>query len=554
LRKLRFEKSTAFIFISAIFVYFIYSLFTNVNERNYDTGAQIFYIDFIANNYKLPVSNACWVCHHPPLFYISGAIVKKLSVFLDFLPETALQIHSLILFLVFLVFSLLTIRLFFRKAWKLNFAFSIVAFWPYSIVNSVRIHNDVLFYTFSSAFLYYLLLWHQKKTKSGLFYSCIFAGLGILTKTNGAIALAVILTIFSIRTFRASEKFSYLKKNLIFLSVPFLTFIFLVLILNPLRTPEKKIPSIFGTAATVDKSFYVENKPLNFFAIDIKSYWKEPYVLAEKDGYGREYFWQHLIKSSLFGTHNSIPDPATSYGLNQILAQIMNWILNVFILVLFLNIFWQNRFGLFRYLPFYIFIVCSIGSLGVFKFLAPIPHHNDFRLIYPVIIPMSIFFFQDSIFIRKVRYANPLVLVFSSFFILLSVVYYIPYKYLVVTLGSGEIQKPIESLSNPVLNGSVWNAPSNILMKMDDRVSIHLKSPRDISEVEISLDNNDSYIVYFESETNRITRLVGPDASSKVGMSVYRFPISPVFKNLKKIEIRPFRGDGMYSLGHILLF
>lgn len=554
MRKLRFEKSTAFIFISAIFVYFIYSLFTNVNERNYDTGAQIFYIDFIANNYKLPVSNACWVCHHPPLFYISGAIVKKLSVFLDFLPETALQIHSLILFLVFLVFSLLTIRLFFRKAWKLNFAFSIVAFWPYSIVNSVRIHNDVLFYTFSSAFLYYLLLWHQKKTKSGLFYSCIFAGLGILTKTNGAIALAVILTIFSIRTFRASEKFSYLKKNLIFLSVPFLTFIFLVLILNPLRTPEKKIPSIFGTAATVDKSFYVENKPLNFFAIDIKSYWKEPYVLAEKDGYGREYFWQHLIKSSLFGTHNSIPDPATSYGLNQILAQIMNWILNVFILVLFLNIFWQNRFGLFRYLPFYIFIVCSIGSLGVFKFLAPIPHHNDFRLIYPVIIPMSIFFFQDSIFIRKVRYANPLVLVFSSFFILLSVVYYIPYKYLVVTLGSGEIQKPIESLSNPVLNGSVWNAPSNILMKMDDRVSIHLKSPRDISEVEISLDNNDSYIVYFESETNRITRLVGPDASSKVGMSVYRFPISPVFKNLKKIEIRPFRGDGMYSLGHILLF
>ncbi len=554
MRKLRFEKSTAFIFISAIFVYFIYSLFTNVNERNYDTGAQIFYIDYIANNYKLPVSNACWVCHHPPLFYISGAIVKKLSVFLDFLPETALQIHSLILFLVFLVFSLLTIRLFFRKAWKLNFAFSIVAFWPYSIVNSVRIHNDVLFYTFSSAFLYYLLLWHQKKTKSGLFYSCIFAGLGILTKTNGAIALAVILTIFSIRTFRASEKFSYLKKNLIFLSVPFLTFIFLVLILNPLRTPEKKIPSIFGTAATVDKSFYVENKPLNFFAIDIKSYWKEPYVLAEKDGYGREYFWQHLIKSSLFGTHNSIPDPATSYGLNQILAQIMNWILNVFILVLFLNIFWQNRFGLFRYLPFYIFIVCSIGSLGVFKFLAPIPHHNDFRLIYPVIIPMSIFFFQDSIFIRKVRYANPLVLVFSSFFILLSVVYYIPYKYLVVTLGSGEIQKSIDSLSNPVLNGSVWNAPSNILMKMDDRVSIHLKSPRDISEVEISLDNNDSYIVYFESETNRITRLVGPDASSKVGMSVYRFPISPVFKNLKKIEIRPFRGDGMYSLGHILLF
>ncbi|MET0792087.1 MAG: hypothetical protein ABW061_11250 [Polyangiaceae bacterium] len=90
-------------------------------------------------------SVSCAACSHPPLYYAFAAIWSKTVLLGSWMPlELGLQWLSLLLFFAFIVVSLLIIRSCTERATTLRLAAALIVFWPSSVINSVRVHNDAL--------------------------------------------------------------------------------------------------------------------------------------------------------------------------------------------------------------------------------------------------------------------------------------------------------------------------------------------------------------------------------------------------------------------------
>jgi len=113
LRRLRFDRGTTAIMVAGLFFYFLYLSYTSPGERNYDGPEQLKYLEYIADNKAIPPSKHCFICHHPPLFYVVGALFHKLFAVTHLAPNPfGVQLVALGMFFAFLVYGALFARLF----------------------------------------------------------------------------------------------------------------------------------------------------------------------------------------------------------------------------------------------------------------------------------------------------------------------------------------------------------------------------------------------------------------------------------------------------------
>ena len=197
LRRLRFDWVVVALVLLGTVLQVDYLSYTSISERNYDGPSHIEYIQSIAQHHRLPDVFACGACGHPPLYYALAAAWSKVVVIGGWIPyELGLQWLSLLLFFGFVVFALLIFRSCTSQPATLRLATALVVFWPSSIINAVRVHNDALASLLMLGAMYFIARWDRDGIRRDFHLALLFCALALLTKSSGY-ALATTLVLFA---------------------------------------------------------------------------------------------------------------------------------------------------------------------------------------------------------------------------------------------------------------------------------------------------------------------------------------------------------------------
>ncbi|MBI4703652.1 MAG: glycosyltransferase family 39 protein [Deltaproteobacteria bacterium] len=553
LRRLRLGWRTILIILGGLCIYLVYFGYTQYPERNHDGPSQLEYIRFVAQKLALPPAAQCFVCHHPPLYYALGALAYRFFLGSRLVePTRGLQLLSLGLHLVLVVFAVLIFRRLTRRRAVVDLATAIVVFWPYSIINSVRVHNDILVGTLLVAGLWALVRWQQDRRGRDLWLACAFAALAALTKSNGYVLAATIVILLLARLAAGPDRLGLVKKALPPLAALGLV-LGLQLGLRQASAEEGVVPRVLGTASKVSAREFVGNEPYNYLYFDLDSFLKEPFILSRREGSGRQYFWNHLLKSSLFATHNEAADPETSYRLNARIAGVMAFLQLAMLAYLGAGLFALKKSRLRRYGLPALFASLLLVSILAFRILIPAPHHTDFRFVYPLVVPLSLAyalavdrFRRRKLVLHYVGYALALP------FLLLSVAYFLPkYELWMRWLSPQVVARPLASRERLVPAHTAWDAKGNLTIEDEQIVRLAVSPARDVTRLDVSLDANDRYLVslYGAGGARRVE--LGPGAGP--GLARYRRVLSPPVASVTAVTVRPVAGDRRYALGHLRL-
>ncbi|MEO7328215.1 MAG: hypothetical protein ABI193_06535 [Minicystis sp.] len=551
----RLDRGVIAILAAGVGFYLYYLSYTGFGDRNYDGGAQLEYIQYILTHHKRPPVATCLICHHPPLYYALGALVlgffnaTKLCA-----GPTGLQMFSLLIFFFFLLYGVLTFQRFTRNKRLLRLATALIVFWPYSIANSVRLHNDTLACTLMAMAFYYALVWYQESKPRHLYLGALCTALSVLTKSSGYVMVLVLLILLAARFFTTHDRARLLRRGLFVGAL-----LVAALGLNTLGKGEapnsqnRLCQKILGTACDINAVQFVENQPYDYLYLDLRTFLEEPFMLADRDVSGRNYFWNHLLKSSLFGTSNRVPDKATSYELNRYIAGIMNAELLGMTAYLAVGFAFSARRALRKYAVVLLTLGMFVAFMIGFRLLIPAPHHTDFRHIYPAVILVSLLYCSTIAFFRKRGQALEYVgYALALPFLLLSIVFFIPKYQISNRLTARVMPHKLSEFTRVIAEGTPWDKEGNLVIQENETLDIEVPDRRTVSEIEVTLDNNDTYEVFIKGETETRRLLLGP-AKKKSGLARYVEKVNPKVTQVKSIVLRPLNGDHAYSLGHLIV-
>ncbi|MBK8258995.1 MAG: glycosyltransferase family 39 protein [Polyangiaceae bacterium] len=553
LRRLKFYWGTVAIVLGGLVLYFLYLGYTSPGERNYDGPEQLDkYIGYIVKNHTIPPAKQCFICHHPPFYYVLGALAQVFFNFTKLAPHPAgVQIFSLAIFFAFIVYSLLLARLFAEKKALIRIVAALIVFWPYSIHNSVRIHNDTLVTALVAAGMYYAARWYKEDKPRYLYASGLCAALGILTKSSAFALVAILGLMLAWRFFTRRGRVRLLKRGVLTMAMVAAAYGGL-----KLRAPVAEDPchKTFGTACDIRKSDFTGNHPKNYLTVDFKKLLADPYMCIHNDDAGKQYFWIHVLKSSLFGTHNKIPDRETAYSLNRKVGFVMNIVLFamiVYALIAALSGVWR---GYKKFAVPFMFAAVSALFLMAFKIAIPAPHHTDFRHIYFAMAPGAVLFAAAVLHLhsRHAIFGALGKLLFVSFSAM-SIFYFIPKYDIVMAYTRETVNVPLASVKRPVPEWTPWDRDGNTLIEGNQTIALIAESPIAlVSNVDTTVDGNDVYEIKIFGKGAPRTLVVRPKKDLKVGVAHHVLKVEPPVENVTRITVRPLSGDRTYSIGHLI--
>jgi len=113
------------------------------------------------------------------------------------------------------------------------------------------------------------------------------------------------------------------------------------------------------------------------------------------------------------------------------------------------------------------------------------------------------------------------------------------------------VRVPLSSLSQ-VKSERVWNAPGNVVFTID--ALIDLPEAIEIQSLDLSLDHNDTYRVEILTADGYIP--IGdllPIEGSGLARRQLSVPDLPLSMKATQIRVSALEGDGMYSIGHLVI-
>lgn len=395
MRLLRVEWRTIAIQVAALLCYAVYTSYTSTLERNPDALAQLRYFSYVKKNLALPAPSECLVCNHPPLYYALLAVWSTLNGSLGVLPgERVLQTLSLLLAAAYLALVPLTLRRFTGSTTLVALGTALVAFWPSTVMQSCRIHNDSLVKLLILAGLYWLIRWYQDDRPLALAMAALFAGLSVLTKSSGYVLVATWCCLVMGRTLVACIRGNLQPQRL---------WPVLVLALGigvtqlTSRTPRDATPCehLFGQACK-HRGPTLPHDVSSYTYFDLRGFVATPYLVVGKQNAEYRYFLNCLLKSSLFGMHTARADAEMARGYNPTIARLLNCVLLILVLYALPLFAARPRASMLRHAPGLVFVLMALTLLIVFRIMTPIAYHSDFRHVQPVLV-VFVVFLNDAI-------------------------------------------------------------------------------------------------------------------------------------------------------------
>jgi hypothetical protein len=145
-----------------------------------------------AEHHSASMIQAIWHRQQPPLYYEWCALAGTLGEWLGVSKEGMIRLASRTLYLGYVIWVMLIV-----ERMRLPFAGHVVViasilFWPSAQGLSVRTSTDLGFMFFYGAALYHLQRWYENTLPKYFGYACVAAGLALLCKATGVIALTTV--------------------------------------------------------------------------------------------------------------------------------------------------------------------------------------------------------------------------------------------------------------------------------------------------------------------------------------------------------------------------
>jgi hypothetical protein len=385
LRRLRFDWSTVAIVIAGSVLCVDYLSYTSLSERNYDGSSHVEYIQVIAREGRLPNVFECGACGHPPAYYALAALWTKLVVPSAWLPfELRLQWLSLLLFFGFVLTALLIFRSCGLRAGSLRLAAALLVFWPSSIINSVRVHNDALASLLMLAGIYFIAQWDELGRVRDFYWALATCVLALFTKSS-AYPVAAALALFAVLRLRSPVLRRQGVKLCAVAVVALAAAAVIPMAIRESRAPTTLCQKVVGLACDGRYVPSVPDTPSRFMQLDVAAFVRG---LAAPQLPERDLFLNRLAKSSLFG----VMPLGDELGGRQhrLLAPLMGVLLLVMVAlcvgtVPFVG--WQQckPYRVYFATPLVMFVF-----LLAFRVRAPNEFHEDFRHIFAALAPFCL--------------------------------------------------------------------------------------------------------------------------------------------------------------------
>ena len=415
LRRLRFGWFIVATVLGGTLVNVNYLAYTPIYQRNYDAPSHVLYIDAIAEHLRLPTETLCTACGHPPLYHALAALWSKVVLAGGWIPhEMGLQWLSLLLFFGFVVFSLLLLRSTIDRPATMRLAAGLVVFWPSSIINSVRVHNDALASTLMIASMYFIAQWDRQGRNRDFYAAVATSALALLTKSTGYTMAAALLAVAALRLLSRwkpwegfhsfprsgsggpspppptrSPRFD--RESIKQCATATLVLFGAALLAVALRGPVYPFalgPKVLGHAYDIPPEWFVSNKPLNYLYFDLRAFVSDTSSLAYPPK--QDYFFNGLAKSSLFGVmplgkdFDGQPYKSLAVFISVLLLAMVAVCLVV--LPFIRSVSWR------KYRALVVASASMLILLAAFRFLVPTPFHEDFRHIFPILVPLCLLY------------------------------------------------------------------------------------------------------------------------------------------------------------------
>jgi 4-amino-4-deoxy-L-arabinose transferase-like glycosyltransferase len=372
-----------------------YLSYTDPSARAYDAFDQLSYVRFIEQNAELPPAKYCRICHHPPLYYLVAALWAHIGLIPRFLLSygKSLQVLGLLIWFGFVVFAILIVKRYVRARPARYLAAAMLVFWPYGIMSSVRIGNDGLTAALTTAALYFMLRWFEDRRGPALYWATLLSGLGLLTKSSAYIAVGTLLLLLAWRHRRAIATGSSLRKPAAVVAL--LGGCAALGAANKLQSGQLNwCQSLLGSVCDALRGGqpFVGNRLMNYVYFDVPSFVSEPFIHVFRPETGHDYFWNSVLKSSLFGTYSLAIEPRFAAPRGATLALAINVLLLGMVLYVLLGLGGLRREHLRRYRVLWLFGVVSLAFLAGLRAIVPMAHHADFRFVLPLLVPGCLFY------------------------------------------------------------------------------------------------------------------------------------------------------------------
>jgi hypothetical protein len=401
LRRWHFSPIISLILLASLPIQLLYQSHTPVTERTYDVLGHLQHIEFIAYNGSLPPADYCHECFQPSLYYaVAAAVYSTARATHIFDPMQVLQFLALAWFWVFLVMSARIVLLWFPRQREVQLATALLAFWPAGFLHSARVSNDIPLYAFFATCLYFVLSWWKTNNRKHLIIAAIVAACGVLIKTTmmPLIAAIVILILYRIVSERRVRKAWF----------PYLLPLSVMIVGLAVYVAQS---SLRGNMAPPfqdnSPAMYVGNRWKQYLVLNSASYFTSPFVDSLRDGTGRGYFWNYLLKSSMFGDYSGWFQKPVQRFLALVMAPLLLGLVILFWIGVARGVSRAAR----QSLPLLVVIAVSILSVFAVRFYNPYSGNNDFRYIYPVLIPIVLLLVGGT---RNVGIARPLCFLFCG--------------------------------------------------------------------------------------------------------------------------------------------
>ena len=386
LRRLRFDRRTIAIVLAGVALYADYLTYTSVAQRNFDGLAHVYYIQAIAQNLRLPAMSACVACGHPPLYYALGAAWSRSLLAGGWMPfELGLQWLSLLLFVGFVVLALLVIRSFEVAPATQWLAAALVVFWPSSVLNSVRVHNDALASPLILAAVYFTARWDSQRHPRDFWLALVASALAILTKASGyaAGAILILVALVHLRTTKVARR----DVARAAIAIVVLGAVAALAVFSRLeQSPHTLCLEVLGHACDGRYRPPVADTPSRFILFDLPDFIRR--MDAMPDYPKPDYFWNRFAKSSLFGvTPLGEEFQAARY---TALAVAIKLLLLAMVTICLCGAIFLRRVPWRKYRVYACAVVTMLVFLVAFRVRVPNEFHEDFRHVFAILVPFCL--------------------------------------------------------------------------------------------------------------------------------------------------------------------
>jgi hypothetical protein len=145
---------------------------------------------------------------------------------------------------------------------------------------------------------------------------------------------------------------------------------------------------VLGGACFVPPGAFVTNGPVNYLYFDLPSFLRDTSSVHYPPA--QDYFWNGLVKSSLFGVMRLGTD--FDGGRHHVLAALLSVLLLAMLVVCVVALVSSRPFDWQRYRVLVIASVSMLVLLVAFRAVLPTPFHEDFRHIFPALVPFCLLY------------------------------------------------------------------------------------------------------------------------------------------------------------------